>query len=169
MIEIAHKQLLGYLFTFRALLPGTVDPQPGCISGPTRRLVERAHFWAPMPEILIQQVRVCVCIYIYSILILFFFLGCTCGMWKFSDQGLKLCHSSDPGLFLIQILFPCRLLRDIEYSSLCYTVILCYLFYIQQCVYFNCKLLINFPPPLLFLLVNVSLFSMSVNLFLVCK
>ena len=30
---------------------------------------------------------------------------------------------------LFQILFHCRLLQDIEYSSLCYTVGLCLLFY----------------------------------------
>ena len=38
---------------------------------------------------------------------------------------------------LFQIIFPCRLLQNIEYSSLCYTVSSCSLFYIQECVYVN--------------------------------
>ena len=50
---------------------------------------------------------------------------------------------------LFQILFPYRLLQNIEYSSLCYTVgpgwlyILCI---IQYCVYVNPRLLIYFSP-----------------------
>ena len=38
---------------------------------------------------------------------------------------------------LFQILFPCRLLWNIQYSSPCYTVGPYWLFYIQQCVYGN--------------------------------
>ena len=50
-------------------------------------------------------------------------------------------------IFLFQIVFPCSLLQDTEYSSLCYMVGLCYLsIYIQQCVSANPKLLI-YPSP----------------------
>ena len=41
-----------------------------------------------------------------------------------------------------------------------------YLFYIQQCVYINPKLLKFIPPTLVSPLVTVSLFSKSVSLFL---
>ena len=51
---------------------------------------------------------------------------------------------------LFQILIHCRLLQDIEYSSLCYIVVLVcfffFLFYILWCVYVNPKLLIYFLP-----------------------
>ena len=45
--------------------------------------------------------------------------------------------------------YPYTLLRDLKYSSLCYTVGHCYLFYILWSVYVNPKLLID-PSPLLF-------------------
>ena len=45
-----------------------------------------------------------------------------------------------------QILFHYRLLQDIDYSSLCYTVGPCCLFYVQWCVSVNPKLLI-YPSP----------------------
>ena len=58
-----------------------------------------------------------------------------------------------------------KVIEFIEYSSLCYAVDC--LFYIVLCVYVNPKLLI-YPSPLS-PLVTVSLFSMSVGLFLSCK
>ena len=67
---------------------------------------------------------------------------------------------------LLQNLFPLRLSQNIEHHSLCYAVDCC-LFYIVLCVYVNPKLLI-YPSPL-FPLVTVSLFSMSVGLFLFCR
>ena len=65
---------------------------------------------------------------------------------------------------LFQILFPCKLLLDIEYSSLFYTVGLCWssILYIIV-VYINPRLLIYLPTSLL---VTISLFSMPVSLFL---
>ena len=54
---------------------------------------------------------------------------------------------------LFQILFPYRLLQDIEHNSLCYTVGPC-LFYIQQCVS-NPKLLI-YPSPTFSFFFNYS-------------
>ena len=49
----------------------------------------------------------------------------------------------------IYINYPYTLLQDLEYSSLCYTVGHCDLFYILWSVYVNAKLLID-PSPLLF-------------------
>ena len=71
---------------------------------------------------------------------------------------------------LFLVLFHYRLLQDIEYSSLCYTVGPCCLsiLYIYYCVYFNPKFLI-YPFLPLSPLVTISLFSMSVSLFLFCK
>ena len=70
---------------------------------------------------------------------------------------------------LSQILFPHRLLQNIEQRPLCYIVgpVGC-LFYIQQRVYVNPKLLIQ-PSPNLSPLVSISLFLKSVSLFLFCK
>ena len=67
----------------------------------------------------------------------------------------------------LQILFHYRLLQDTEYISQCYTVNPCCLFYIQWYVSVNPKLLTCSVPrsPL----VTISLFSMSVSLFLFCK
>ena len=70
---------------------------------------------------------------------------------------------------LFQIHFPYRLLHKIKYSSLCYTVGPCCLFYVQYCcISVNPKFLI-YPSPHLSPLVTISLFSMSVGLFLVFK
>ena len=68
---------------------------------------------------------------------------------------------------LFQICFPHRLLQNIEYSFLCYMVGPCWLsiLYIVV-VYVNPKFLIY--PPHLSPLVTISLFSMSVRLFLFC-
>ena len=65
-------------------------------------------------------------------------------------------------LFLFQILFPHRLLQNIEYNSLCYTVSPYWLsiLYILLCVSVNAKLLIYpFPSPQLSPLKTISLFS----------
>ena len=68
-----------------------------------------------------------------------------------------------------QFLFYYRLLQDIEYSSLCYTVGSCCLpsLYIIVCICSSQTP--NLSLPCLSPLVTVSLFSMSVNLFLFCK
>ena len=51
---------------------------------------------------------------------------------------------------IFQIVFPYMLLKNIEYSSLCYNqVLVVYLFYIQQCVSVNPNLLIHLPLSLL--------------------
>ena len=50
-------------------------------------------------------------------------------------------------IFFFEFLFYYRLLQDTEYSSLCYTVSPCCLFYIQEHVYVNPKLLIYPSPP----------------------
>ena len=66
--------------------------------------------------------------------------------------------------FLLQII------KNIEYSSLCYTVGPCWLFILYiECVYVNPNFLIYPSPHPLSPLVTVSLFSMSVSLFLFCK
>ena len=65
-----------------------------------------------------------------------------------------------------QILFPHRLLQNIEYNSLCYTVSPYWLsiLYILLCVSVNAKLLVYpFPSPQLFPLETISLFSMYVQ------
>ena len=68
---------------------------------------------------------------------------------------------------LSPIIFHCSLLKDIKYSSLCYTVgPFKNIFYIQYCIYVNSKLLIY---PLLAPLVIINLFSMSVSLFPFCR
>ena len=65
---------------------------------------------------------------------------------------------------LFQILFPYKLLLDIEYSSLFYTVGLCWLSILYIIVvYINPRLLIYLLSSLL---VTISLFSMPVSLFL---
>ena len=69
-------------------------------------------------------------------------------------------------IFFFQILFPHRLLQNIEYNSLCYTVSLYWLsiLYILLCVFVNAKLLIYpFPSPQLSPLETISLFSMYVQ------
>ena len=54
-------------------------------------------------------------------------------------------HNDSDIYILFQVLFPYRLLQNIHYISLCYTVgLVGYLFYIQQCVYVHLKLLIFF-------------------------
>ena len=52
-------------------------------------------------------------------------------------------------MYFFQILFPYRLLQNIEYSSLCCIVGLCWLsiLYVVVCIYVNPKLLIYPPPP----------------------
>ena len=70
---------------------------------------------------------------------------------------------------LILILFHYRLLKDFEYSSLCYTVGPCCLslLYIVVCI---CSFQTpNLSPSPLSPLVTLGLFSMSVSLFLFCK
>ena len=58
---------------------------------------------------------------------------------------------------LFQTLFHYRLLQDNEQSFLCYTVgLVIYLFYTQQCVSANPKLLI-YPSPIPFPLVTINL------------
>ena len=71
---------------------------------------------------------------------------------------------------LCQILFHYRLLQDIEYSSLCYTVGPFYLstLYIVVCICQSQTPNLSLPDPLS-PLVTISLFSVSVNLFLFCK
>ena len=65
---------------------------------------------------------------------------------------------------LFQIHFPYKLLLDIEYSSLFYTVGLCWLSILYIIVvYINPRLLIYLLSSLL---VTISLFSMPVSLFL---
>ena len=69
---------------------------------------------------------------------------------------------------LFQILFPYRLIIKIGYSSLCYTVGSCWLFILYIVVYVHPKLIIypsSTPSPF----VTVSLFSISVGLFLFCN
>ena len=68
--------------------------------------------------------------------------------------------------FFFQIFFPCRLLQNIEYTSLYYTVGPFWLSILDTvvCVYVNPKHLI-YPPSSL---ITISLFSMSVGLFLFC-
>ena len=70
---------------------------------------------------------------------------------------------------LFYILFHYKLLQDTKYSSLSYTgqVLVGYLFYIQQYVHFNPKFLM-YPSPSSPLVI-ISMFSMSVSLFLFCK
>ena len=69
-------------------------------------------------------------------------------------------------IFFFQIFFPCRLLQNIEYTSLYYTVGPFWLSILDTvvCVYVNPKHLI-YPPSSL---ITISLFSMSVGLFLFC-
>ena len=56
-------------------------------------------------------------------------------------------HNDSVIYSLSQILFPRRLLQNIEYSSLCIQQALVYLFHTQQYVYVNPKLLV-YPSPL---------------------
>ena len=71
---------------------------------------------------------------------------------------------------LLQILFPFRLLHNMEQSSLCYTVGPCWLSILNiiACIYQsqtpNLSLPPTFPP-----LVTINLFSKSVSLFLFCR
>ena len=59
---------------------------------------------------------------------------------------LQVVHTHIATVF--QILFPFRLLQNIEESSLCCTVSPCYLFVLYvACVFVNPKLLIYSPPP----------------------
>ena len=62
----------------------------------------------------------------------------------------------------LQILFHYRLLQDIEYSSLCYTINPCCLFYIQWFASVNPKLLIYPSPPSPSVTINLA--SMYVSL-----
>ena len=63
---------------------------------------------------------------------------------------------------LFKILFHYRLLQDIEYSSLCYTINPCCLFYIQWFASVNPKLLIYPSPPSPSVTINLA--SMYVSL-----
>ena len=85
-----------------------------------------------------------------------------------SDSVLHIC------VYIYRYIFFFRLLSIIGYYKILNIVpcaiqqaLVVYLFYIQQCVSANPKLLIYPSPP--FPLVTISLFSMSVNLFLFCK
>ena len=71
---------------------------------------------------------------------------------------------------LFKILFPYRLLQDIELSSLCYTVGPCCspILYIVVCMYTLIPTSYFIPPLPLSPLVTINLFSMSVGLFLFC-
>jgi len=68
-----------------------------------------------------------------------------------------------------QILFLYKLLQNIEYSSLCYTIDPCWLstLYILVCIYESQPPSLSLSP--LSPLVTISLFSMSVGLFLFCN
>ena len=65
--------------------------------------------------------------------------------------------------------FPYSLLHDIQYSSLCYIVGLCWLSssFIVVCILVHSRLLVH--PSLLLCLVTIALFPRSVSLFFFCK
>ena len=67
----------------------------------------------------------------------------------YSKVIVKYTHKYIFPYILFQILFPYRLLQNIEYSSLCYTVgpgWLYILYIIQYCIYVNPRLLIYLSP-----------------------
>ena len=70
---------------------------------------------------------------------------------------------------LFQILFPFRLLQNTEQSSLCYTVGPCRLSILNIVVCTCQSQSPNLSLPQLSPLVTLSLFSMSVSLFLFCE
>ena len=73
---------------------------------------------------------------------------------------------------LFQILFHYRLLQDIEYSSCAISRLLLFIYFIYSSVYSIYRINLKFPiypSPPLSPLVAISLFSMSVSLFLFCK
>ena len=74
-------------------------------------------------------------------------------------------QQSNSVIYFFLILFHYRLLPDIKYSSLCYTVNPCCLRILYIVVSVNTILLI-YPSLSLSPLVTISLFSMSVTLFL---
>ena len=70
---------------------------------------------------------------------------------------------------LFQILFPFRLLQNIEQNSLCYIVGPCWLSVLNIAVWTCQSQISKLSLPCLPLLVTISSFSKSVSLFLFCK
>ena len=84
-----------------------------------------------------------------------------------SEPPGKPIHISVYVYILFSILFHYRLLQNIACSSLCYRVISCCLFYIQYYLHLLISYSLFITPLPNF--VNISLFSMSVSLFLLCS
>ena len=93
-----------------------------------------------------------------------------CTMMWFSFTYMYVCAYTHTQIYILfQIPFHYRLLKDTEYSSLCYSVGPCFssIYYILVCIYQS--QIPQFISPGFSPLVTVSLLSLSVSLFLFCK